>query len=129
LPSTTRKTPSDEADGGDCQFDAKRRKKRGANSTEADKKRVGRKKTRKTSLFFFFSELFREKGAYIPKENVFWRRNCNKIRNGVDTTSTAPKRRAAFDESRYYLTRRDGRSFGKVGKTNAKKSFRAITSK
>jgi hypothetical protein len=66
-------------------------------------------------------EFFRRKGAYFEKENVFWRRNCNKIGNGVDTTSTAPKRRAAFDESRYYLLRRGERPSGKVGKTNAKK--------
>ena len=105
---------------GDCQFDAERGKNGGGASRGASKKGEERKKTRKTSLFFFFLELFRRKGAYFSKENVVWRRNCNRIRNGVDTTSTAPKRRAAFDEARYYLTRLGERSFGKVGKTNAK---------
>lgn len=105
----------------DCQIDAERGKKGGGASNGASRKRVGIKKTQKSFLFFFFLEFFSGKGAYFPEENAFWRRNCNKIRNGVETTSTAPKRRAAFDESRYYLTRRDSRSFGKVGKTNAKK--------
>ena len=112
---------SEKRRGGDCQFDAKRGKNGGGVWRVASKRGERRKKTRKTSLFFFFLEFFRRKGAYFSKESVFWRRNCSKIRNGVDTTSTAPKRRAAFDESRYYLTRRGKRPLGKVGKTNAKK--------
>jgi len=63
------------------------------------KKRVGIKKTRKTSLFFFFWAFFRRKGAYFPEENAFWRRNCNKIRNGVENDVDGAEKARRFRRS------------------------------